>query len=247
MPTVVAQLSDPHIRLGPEGPPAVDALARAVAEIRALPNPVDAVVLTGDVTDTGHPDEYASAREQLAAFEDVPLFVLPGNHDAPEAFAAAFGEPRWAHRIGGLRLVGCDTTLPGEAGGALDVAWLADRLQEDRETPTIVALHHPPVPIGIDVLDDIAIRAPDRDALRELLGQAPNVARLVAGHVHRIATVVLGGVPVACLGSTNLQSELELGAREFSIVPELPPSVAFHVLLDSGELVTHVQPIARAL
>ena len=37
------------------------------------------------------------------------------------------------------------------------------RLAEDRETPTIVAMHHPPILTGIGGLDDIGLT--NRDAL----------------------------------------------------------------------------------
>ena len=58
-PTLIAQLSDPHLRLGE--PVSQDAFAAAVARVLTL-NPLPAaVLLTGDIADTGDPEEYEIA------------------------------------------------------------------------------------------------------------------------------------------------------------------------------------------
>jgi 3',5'-cyclic AMP phosphodiesterase CpdA len=61
MQRLVVQLSDTHVRLpGELAYRRVDTsafLARAVAAVNALPQPADAVVVTGDLTDSGRADE----------------------------------------------------------------------------------------------------------------------------------------------------------------------------------------------
>jgi 3',5'-cyclic AMP phosphodiesterase CpdA len=108
-------------------------------------------------------------------------------------------------------------------------------------TPTLVAMHHPPVTLGIPVMDAIAVRPADRAALAELLRRSPQVRRIVCGHVHRTAVGAVGGCPVLTLSSTQIQHRLNFAARDFDLVQE-PPDVAVHVLVD-GEIVSHVQPV----
>jgi 3',5'-cyclic AMP phosphodiesterase CpdA len=231
---VLVQISDPHLRLGPDDQGSAAALAAAVERVLALPDPPDAVLLSGDIADSGSEEEYALARELLAPLT-MPIHLIAGNHDRlPERTA-------YAVRCGELRLIACDTTIPGEDGGRLDVAWLDDRLAENPQAPTIVAMHHHPVPIGIPWLDRIGLPDADRDALAELLRRSPQVRRVVAGHVHRTSTSVLGGCPVVTCTGTNWQSTLDFGATEFAITQE-PPSILVHALV-AGELVTHAQPI----
>lgn len=107
---IVAQLSDPHIvaegklfRCPMQGtaPDAERArlefdtapyLARAVASLNALVPRPDVTVVTGDLVDHGEPDEYEQLRHLLAPLS-MPVFVIPGNHDAREPLREAFGTP----------------------------------------------------------------------------------------------------------------------------------------------------------
>ena len=58
---------------------------------------------------------------------------------------------------GGVRVLMCDTLVPGTPGGSFDAerrAWLAAALDG---SPTIVAMHHPPIPTGIAEFDTIGL------------------------------------------------------------------------------------------
>ena len=232
-PPLIAQLSDPHLRL--DDAVTHRALAAAVDRVLALSPLPAAVLLTGDIADAGDPREYALADELLAPLP-MPVHWLAGNHDLlPE-------RTEFAVEAGGMRLVGCDTSVHGRDDGALDVDALAARLDEDRETPTIVAMHHPPIDIGLPWLDEIGLPRADRDALASLLARSPQVKRVVAGHVHRAVASTLGGVR-----RRHLRVDEHPGRRSTSPPTEMalatePPSILVHVLLGE-EIVTHVQPV----
>jgi 3',5'-cyclic-AMP phosphodiesterase len=241
--TVLAQLSDPHLRVGADDRGAARALETAVAAVLGLRPAPDAVLVSGDLGERGEPGEYSRARELLAPLP-MPVHVLAGNHDDAEALAAAFGSPaRYTVDVGDLALVGCDTTLPGRMEGTLDLGWLEAELEATRGRPVVIAMHHPPLLTGMPVLDEIGLPAEDRAALGELLARFPHVRRVVAGHVHRTAFAVLGGCGVVTAPSTNLQARLEIGARAFDFRPE-PPGFLVHVEL-GGELVSHAQALTR--
>jgi 3',5'-cyclic AMP phosphodiesterase CpdA len=135
-------------------------------------------------------------------------------------------------------VVTCNTALPGEVTGRIDVEWLEAQIAV--QTPTIVAMHHPPLLSGIPALDEIGLPASDRQDLAELLAAHPHVLRVIAGHIHRGAFEVLGGCGVVTCPSTYMNAKLEIGAPEYTMVREAP-AFLLHVLVD-GELVTHVQP-----
>ncbi|HWK29417.1 MAG TPA: metallophosphoesterase [Solirubrobacter sp.] len=229
--TLIAQLSDPHLRLEDAASPA--ALSAAVERVLALKPLPDAVLLTGDIANTGDQREYALARALLAPLP-MPVHWLPGNHDRFDIGA------RYTVDAGGMRVVMCDTTIAGRDDGTLDLDWLAAQLTED--VPTLVAMHHPPLVTGIAWLDAIGLPAADREALAALLRASPHVRAVTAGHVHRTIAAALGGCPVVTCTSTNVQSGLDFEVPDMVLTTE-PPSILVHALLDSGDFVTHVQPV----
>jgi 3',5'-cyclic-AMP phosphodiesterase len=224
----IAQLSDPHIRVGPDDQGSAAALANAVDAVLALTPLPGAVIVTGDLAEHAAPAEYQRFHELVAPLP-MPVHVLPGNHDDLD----------WAgpHSVDcdGTRVVLCDTHVQGRDDGHLDLDWLAGELST--AAPTIVAMHHPPILVGIGGLDAIGLPEDERAGLAELLARSPHVVRVVAGHVHRTAASTLGGCQVTTCASTNLQAKLELGAPGFTIVPE-PPAFLVH----AGD-VAHVQPV----
>jgi 3',5'-cyclic AMP phosphodiesterase CpdA len=248
---ILAQLTDPHITVGPGDAGSADALATAVDAVLALDPAPDAVLLTGDLTEHATGEEYERATELLAPLS-MPIHLLVGNHDDADGLRDHLGAPgrageplQYALQLEQLRLIACDTTISGRNDGALGperLSWLEAELERNRETPTVLAMHHAPVPIGVGVLDEIGLAEADRLALGELIAASPQVKRIVAGHVHRGAVGGLGGCPVFICPSSYLQLALDLGPdSEIALVRE-PPAFGLHVAL-GGELISHVVPI----
>jgi 3',5'-cyclic-AMP phosphodiesterase len=250
-PFLLVQLSDAHVRDDDAQPERM--LADAVRRVAAMDPAPGAVLLTGDLTDHGYAREYERVREVLAPL-GMPMHVLGGNHDDREGMRAAFpaaeageGDYRYATRCGPLRLVVADTTDPGRVEGRLGderLAWIDARLGEDRETPTVLAMHHPPLLVGIPAWDAIGLPAADHRALGEILAGHPHVVRVLAGHVHRAALGTSGGRPVFTCPSTWVQGLLDFGhPDELHLVGE-PPAYAVHAVT-AGGITTHVQSVAE--
>jgi 3',5'-cyclic-AMP phosphodiesterase len=177
---VLVQITDLHLVAGSDAPEAEAGLRAAAALVGRLdPAPVTRIA-TGDLTDDGAPEAYAKVRAALDPL-GLPVHPIAGNHDERAALRAAFadhpgvaaGAPdapvQYAVTCGTTRVVLCDSVVPGSPGGALDggrLAWLAERLAEDPGTPTVVALHHPPVCTGITAMDDISLRPEDAAGAR---------------------------------------------------------------------------------
>src|SRR5262245_31882292 len=89
------QLSDPHVRV-PGDPlsgrvdtlPYLERAAEAVAKFQPRP---DVVLITGDLIDTLVIEEYRHAAKALSRI-DLPLFVLPGNHDYRDGMREVLGQ-----------------------------------------------------------------------------------------------------------------------------------------------------------
>jgi hypothetical protein len=155
--------------------------------------------------------------------------------------ARADGFLQYSVECGDLRILLCDTLLPGSDGGLYDEerrAWLEQALGEDHG-PTLVAMHHPPIVTGIREWDAIGLPDRDREALATLLRGRPHVLRVAAGHMHRTITADVGGVPVAVAPSAWRQAALELRPDAGIVLGDDRPGYALHVLTDGGALLTH--------
>lgn len=218
---LIAQLSDTHV-LDPTSDEErwVDNNRRLTQAIEALnaerPRP-DVVIATGDLTNWGKPGELAELVRLLAQLE-LPLLVLPGNHDDRAGMRAAFDMPwaapthlSWVADLGATRVIGLDTTIPGEIGGALDderETWLRQALANEPGRSTAVAMHHPPFASGIGFMDGSML---DRhEAFADLVAANPQVERIFCGHLHRPVQTTVAGVTVSVGLSTVQHVALDL-------------------------------------
>lgn len=248
-PILLVQLSDLHVGGSENGVDPIPRLEAVIEAVRELPNRPDAVVVTGDLTDDGAEENYRVALEMLARL-DLPLHVLPGNHDDRGRIRAAFDLPgegeepvNYSVAVGELRLVLLDSNVPGRDPGSYDaerLGWLDRELSAQPERPTVLAVHHPPLATGIAEWDAINLDRSDREALGEVVARHPQLRAIVGGHLHRIAASTLGGCPVLAAPSTYLQVLPNYERDEIEWVD--PPGFAIHVWA-GGELASQVQAV----
>jgi 3',5'-cyclic-AMP phosphodiesterase len=201
-------------------------LARAVAEINRLDPLPDVTVVTGDLVDHGEPAEY----EHLCALLEplrMPVFVIPGNHDARDALREAFRGGGYFPTAGGdylqytvedypLRLVALDTLVSGAHHGALcaeRLAWLDRTLAAQPDRPTLVLMHHPPFPTAITFMDNYGLE--NAAGLAEVLARHGQVERVLCGHLHRAIDRRFGGTVAGTAPSTAHQIRL-------NVIPNAP-------------------------
>ena len=251
---VLAQISDSHLRVGGDDGASARALEAVVRSIGALDPAPQALLVSGDLADSGSAREYERALELLSPLS-MPIHVLAGNHDdrdalrdyfaTPTANGSASGFLQYATRIGPLRMVVCDTMLPGQNAGSFGpdrLGWLDAELASDRKTPTLVAMHHPPLFFGIRVLDENCLPAADRRTLGEVVGRNPQIVRIVAGHIHRTIVGALGGCSVYVCPSAYLQLHLTSSFSDRVVWVREPPGFALHVAVD-GVVTSHSLPV----
>lgn len=257
------QLSDPHIvakgRLLMDEVDTATFLSRAVAQIVAMDPMPSHVLITGDLVERGGLEEYAHLRELLAPLP-CPVLLMPGNHDAVPHLREAFADHTYlrgtAHNadlsgfalyeacLGSCHLLALDTVVPGKPYGSLCAArldWLRTQLAAAPDTPTIVAMHHPPFTTGIRHMDEMGLRE-GADELETIIAQHPQVERILCGHLHRPITRRFGGTVAMTAPSPAHQITLDLA-------PDGPPSFIFEPpgfyihTVQAGHLVTHLQPV----
>ena len=248
-PTLLVQLSDIHIGGSENGKDPIPRMEAVNQAIRSLPNPPDGVLVSGDLTDHGTPQEYEIVGELLGRLE-LPLHILPGNHDDRGGMRAAFDLPgegeepvNYSVDVGELRLVLLDSNVPGRDPGSYDpdrLRWLDEELSSEPERPTLLAVHHTPLTTGIPEWDAINLEARDREALGAVVARHPQLRAIVGGHLHRVAVSALAGCPVLSAPSAYLQVRPNFQRDEVTWVD--PPGFAIHVLRD-GNLSSQVESV----
>lgn len=247
---LIAHLSDTHLTAGPLAGEAFWHAHQALARVRAMDPLPDCVLITGDLTDHAEPAEYEVARELLDAL-DIPVHVVPGNHDDARTMRRVLGgtsyvgsaaDGRCYYRVDypGLRLLCCDSSVPGRPDGELgaeQLAWLDAELRRDPGVPAIVALHHHPVPSGVAVLDRMMLS--DSADLAAVLRQHPPLTRILCGHLHRPMTAMFAGSLVSSAPSTFRQLFLDLRPSPYGAYADEPPALLLHSL-NGDAVVTHV-------
>lgn len=225
---LIAHLSDLHIR--PHGKTAnrvveTNAMAdRAVATLAAMEPAPDAVIVTGDIAESGRADEYAVFREIIDGRLPCPVHVGIGNHDRHDNFRAALGDlpgvtddagfVQYTTDIGDIRLIMLDSVVPGAGHGELcahRLDFLDAALDDAADRPVLIGLHHPPVETGIASMDAIRLHAPER--MLDRVRRHGNVLGILCGHHHRTIISQRGGATLlAAPALGGHQSEVRFDA-----------------------------------
>ncbi|MGN6275940.1 MAG: phosphodiesterase [Solirubrobacterales bacterium] len=253
-PLLLAQLSDLHIGATEEEVDPFARLEAVVGAVLVLPNPVDAVLVSGDLSDDGGEESYRLARAALDRF-GCPVHVLPGNHDDRARLRETFGLPgtgdepiNYSAEVGLLRLVLLDSNVPGRDPGRFgprDLAWLDATLAEEPERPTLLALHHTPLSTGLPGWDAINLDPSEREALGEVVARHSQLRAIAGGHLHRIAAASLAGCPVLSAPSTYLQARPDFDFDDEDVEMVGPPGFALHVFT-GGVLSCQVEMLSGA-
>jgi 3',5'-cyclic AMP phosphodiesterase CpdA len=257
---MLVQLTDPHIREPGrlaygriDTAPYLRQTVESVLRLRQLPQ---AVVITGDLTDFGRSSEYAHLAQLLQPL-DMPVYLLPGNHDDRDQMRRSFPEHTWlgpegafvqySVQVGGLRLITLDTSVPGKPYGCLDqerLAWLENTLQAHSGQPVVIAMHHPPFDTLIGHMDLIGLQQGSAE-LEAIVARHPNIERVICGHIHRAIDVRFGGTIACTTPSPAHQVTLDLAPNAQSRWMLEPPGFRILAQDSTGRVVTHIAAAGR--
>jgi 3',5'-cyclic AMP phosphodiesterase CpdA len=254
----IAHLSDPHLLAGGAQQYGVidteSSLNLALERLARLDLVPEALVFTGDLADRAEPAAYARLREIVepaAASMGAQVVWVMGNHDERAAYSSGlFGGASDAtqdrvHDVKGLRIVSLDTSVPGYHHGDLtdgQLAWLAEVLSAPAPHGTLLALHHPPLPIPLMPAAEI-IELLDQQRLADVI-QGTDVRAILAGHLHYSTYSTFAGIPVSVASATCYTSDPAPLARFVSGVNGHQAFTMVHVYDD--RVVHTIVPVAEA-
>lgn len=210
---------------------------KALAERRRC----DLILITGDLAAQADSGAYSWLAAQLLMFE-VPIYCLPGNHDIGEVMQPLVCAAGWnfggSLTIGGWQIVLLDSTVRGEAYGRLtasELGALDDALARHPNLPTLVALHHQPVPIGSAWMD--AMKLQDAARFWTVIDNYPQVRGVLWGHIHQNYDAFRHRVRLLATPSTCVQ----FAARSVDFaIDSLPAGFRWLRLSSGGDIATDV-------
>jgi 3',5'-cyclic AMP phosphodiesterase CpdA len=251
----IAHISDPHLLAGGAlqyGHVDTEArLSSALARLGRLDPAPQALVFTGDLADKAEPKAYLRLRELVEPVADAlgaQVIWVMGNHDERAAYARHLFDTDSdapqdrVHDVAGLRVVSLDTSVPGWHHGELtdeQVAWLGEVLSSPAPHGTVLALHHPPIPVPMMRIAEI-IELKDQHRLADVV-RGSDVRAIIGGHFHFTSHSMFAGIPVSVASATCYTSELAPDDRLLSAVDAHQAFTMLHVYAD--RIVHSVVPI----
>lgn len=220
------QLSDTHIL--PPGEllyKSIDTashLRETIYKINCMRPKPDVVLITGDLVDRGDLPSYQHFLELIKPLK-MPVYVIPGNHDNPDimkqAFSGTLNFPandntfqyaveHLPYRILALNSRSEGTELPGFDDQRLD--WLSNQLERS-DQPVLIALHHPPMTTGIELIDMGGSEW--FQGIKSVLAKHDQVRLVICGHCHTDLTGRIGQVPVYMAPATSHQLVASRGLK----------------------------------
>ncbi len=235
---LLAHLSDTHLLADPDARIRDHNPAENLAAvIDALPEQVDVMVVTGDVAEEGNPRSYHLAQSMIAE-RAARTFLLPGNHDDPDAMRTVLGDAedlrmvplsdQWVMALVNTQWLGHD------AGRLTDETWT--RLQEELRRTTahvVLCLHHPPISPCANADCGMVDGARVAEGLRDT-----PVRAVLSGHVHQQFDTSRHGVRF--LGAPSTFRQLRHGGDPHYTDTGEPPAGHLLELHDDGAIDSRV-------
>ncbi len=192
-------------------------------------------LITGDLIQDNSAEAYERFRELLLPL-NMRMHCVPGNHDVRDLMRPVCNRPPFSYcateEVGDWLLVGLDSCINGEAGGAVTPQELQRFEAIVAASPAkhiMVCLHHPPVAMGSKWLDTVGLK--NGEELLRSLQQTGRVRLLVFGHVHQPYDAEHHGIQV--IGTPSTCRQFKPGSDDFG-VDDRPPAYRRITLHSNG-------------
>ena len=248
----IIQLSDLHLTEAGRalfGSRPLERLDAAIDSILREHADAEFCILSGDLADSGSEPAYRDLARAVARLP-MPAYPMMGNHDDREAIRRPFpdlavdesGFVQTAIETAAGRFLLLDTLDRGSTAGRYCAArreWLRGQLAAGGDGPVWLAMHHPPLALGIPSMDQYALREPSAFwAIVE--PHRHRIRHIFCGHLHRSIGGSWNGIPFSCVRSPNHQVALDMvTADEVPGCHEAPGYAV--ILIDESSVVVHQQ------
>lgn len=207
---LIAHVSDTHINRGTNQFLYRANLEKVIKQVNDAN--VDIVVITGDLTEDGKPQEYSDFKQIIKGFKK-PVFVVPGNHDIGNKklngkkneinftrlvnYHLNIGDSWFVKEMFGLKLIFANSSLFGSGMAKEKAMWkfLEKNMSSPSKTPILFFLHHPPFQYKPEEKGGEYWNLEPAPRFRLFgLFQQSGVAAVFSGHLHKPLTNMYNNV-----------------------------------------------------
>jgi Icc protein len=221
-------------------------LEAVMTEVGARHLPTDMILATGDLVHDATPAAYRRVYSHLGSL-GVPVYCLPGNHDEAETLrqtlpGGLLHYARQTHK-GNWNFIFLNSSIAGSEGGHLDadtLQTLEHQLAADRDSHTLVCLHHQPVLMGSHWLDTMAVD--NADEFFSIIDRHDQVRGILWGHVHQEFDKMRKNVRLMATPSTCIQ--FLPGSDRFA-VDSAAPGYRWLSLHEDGRIETGIERLSE--
>lgn len=244
----VVQITDSHLFASKDGRllglNTEDSLQLVLDRVTREQSHVDVILATGDLSQDGSHESYRRFRQHLARF-NAPSYWLQGNHDLTEPMVNALGGHSHLSpclvTVGDWRIIMLNSSVEHEVPGNFqqsELDFLREALELTRGHHTMVCLHHHPVPMGCDWLDNQVVR--NAEDFWTVMDEESHVRIVLWGHVHQNSEQVRKGVHLFSSPSTCVQ--FKPMSKDFA-VDDIAPGYRWFDLYPDGRFETAVSRV----
>jgi Icc protein len=246
----ILQLTDTHLYADPSqcllGLNTLNTLDLVIEQALEQLGMPDLLLATGDLVHDASDAGYKRFRSRISKI-GPPVYTLAGNHDLPGKMQQLLnqGNVHYQRRVNaaGWHLIFLDSTIPGKTGGHLtpdQLSTLERDLAEQPENPTLICMHHQPVPVGSQWIDNIGLG--NSAEFMEMVDRHAQVKGVLCGHIHQQfesleKDVKLLGTPSTCIQFTSGEDDFAIDAA--------PPGYRWLTLLPDGTINSGVELLSE--
>ena len=197
--------------------------------------------MTGDVVQDDTRQAYEHFCQLLSQLR-LPVYCLPGNHDVRPLMREVLSQYAFGYcetvDSGSWRIACIDSCEAGAAAGRVapgELERLASLLREPPAEHVLVALHHPPVPVGTPWLDKVGLL--NGEAFLAAVTACERVRVALFGHVHQAFDAQRESLRI--LGTPSTCRQFAVGSDTFA-VDDLPPAYRRLTLHPDGRVATGI-------
>ncbi|WP_444997294.1 3',5'-cyclic-AMP phosphodiesterase [Aliikangiella sp. IMCC44359] len=224
----LAQITDCHIFADPNGcllglntRDSFEAVCERLIREEWRP---DALLTTGDLSQDASPQAYKYLADYFKSMK-IPTFWLAGNHDDSDTMELYLSNSQvFAAKqilLGHWQVLMLNSAVKGKVHGCLaadQIRFLERALRRYPDKHTLICLHHQPVEVDCEWLDQIGLI--NADELNQVVEQHSQVKGVVWGHIHQEFQRTIKGVQWIATPSSCVQ--FEPGSVDFSAGVEAP-------------------------
>jgi Icc protein len=199
------------------------------------------VAMTGDLIQDDSREAYERFCESMLPL-GLPVYCVPGNHDIRDIMKDALARPEFHYCEsvvnGSWLITSIDSCIDNDAAGRVDdheMERLEKILSETEAEHVLICLHHPPLPIGSQWLDQVGLK--NGEEFLRLVAQTGKVRAAIFGHVHQAFEGSHDSIQI--IGTPSTCRQFKVASDEFAL-DDSPPAYRRVTLHSDGSVDTEL-------